>query len=192
MKNLIFIGCPRSGKSTISEKLTSTGNYYYWIIDSFIAALEKTLPECKIKHSSGIGDKDYKKTSKKLTKFISYMLESASRHKLQYRYIIDTYNMLPSDVSKHFDLNICDVYVFGTPNITVEERIKQIRENDKEGSYTYNYDDEEMYAFCNRLIVESIFFENESKKYNFKFIDTSHNREEVIEKLFNDINLNNK
>ncbi len=90
------------------------------------------------------------------------------------KYIIDSAHLYPEDIIQYIDLDKWDVYCLGYPNITKEEKFKQIRAYDSNKDWTHKKTDSELLDILEKLINISKELEIESKKYDIKFIDTSN------------------
>ena len=82
------------------------------------------------------------------------------------------FSQLPQDILKYLDLKKWDVYYLGYPNISPEEKIKEIRRYIK-GGWTNRRSDEELLDIFDKLINLSRDIEKTFKKKNIKFIDNS-------------------
>ena len=165
MKNILVIGVSRSGKSRFSKKFN---NHNHIPIDYFTSSLKHNFKETNIK-SDVIIDKE---SSKNLSLLLSRVIEIIdSKDEL---FILDSAHLYPKDIIKYINKDKWDVYCLAYPNITVEEKLKEIRKYDDESDWTYNKSDEELKNILSRLIDISKEMEEECKKININFIDTSN------------------
>ena len=96
-------------------------------------------------------------------------------------FIIDSAHILPRDIIKYIDQNKWDIYYFGYPNITPQDKFNTLRSFDGEESWTRKRTDEELLDTITKLVNLSKQIEQECKELNITFIDTSND-------LINDIN----
>lgn len=75
----------------------------------------------------------------------------------------------------------------GYPIITAEEVVKNWRKYDTELDWTKKKSDVELLKIAEDEINKSKQLKEECEKYNIKFIDTSFNRNETLNKLLEDI-----
>ncbi len=168
MKNILIIGVSRSGKTTLAKKLKKDSNYNYIPLDYFTSSLKRNFPSTNIK-SNVVIDRE---SSKNLALFLSRVIEIIDY--TNEKYIIDSAHLYLEDIIKYIDTNKWDIYCLGYPNITKEEKFREIRKYDSNKDWTYKKSDEELLDILDKLINISKELELESKKYNIKFIDTSN------------------
>ncbi len=174
-KHLIIAGISRGGKTTICKKIAEKRNCIYMPMDNIVRAFQKRFPELGITHAE-----KFTNVSRNFAPFLNAMLEDSKENQL----LIDTYHLAPEDYVKYINQNICDICFVGFPDICVEEKFCQMRmfeqrEEDCQKS------DNELKEKCRRLIEESKFLRTECEKYQLSFLDTSFNRNQVIEEFVN-------
>lgn len=103
--------------------------------------------------------------------------------------IIDTHELDVEDAIKYFNSD-CDIYCLGMPNETPENVKRKIRENDTEDDWTYHTGDIILDMACNQIVEHSKELQEQCKKYNIKFFDTSGNRKEKIKEIVKQIEEN--
>ena len=69
---------------------------------------------------------------------------------------------------------------FGTPDLSPIQNFERIRKFDSEEDYTYYISDKDLMERCIRFTNISKYLQEECKKYHLPFINTSSNREDVI------------
>lgn len=80
-----------------------------------------------------------------------------------------------------------DIYCLGMPNETPENLLKTINQHDNRNDWTYYTGNTLMKVLCDNIINGSKENQEECKKHNIKFFDTSGNREEKIEEIITEI-----
>lgn len=187
-KQIIIAGVARAGKSTVCNELSKRENYQHIEADTITFAFQNSFPETGISHTDFWG---LKETSKPFSKFLSAWIKeiqkSGTCNKLDYKIAIDLYHILPEDFVSYFPKENCEIYFLGYPNISAEEKIKQIRCFDTEDDWTTKQSDESLRKRIETYIEISKYLQNECQKYGLPFIDVSHNREKVLEDLVNKI-----
>lgn len=187
-KQLIIAGVPRVGKSTLCHELARRGHYEHIESDTLSFAFQNTFPETGISHTDLW---KLKETSKPFSKFLSSWVNeiqnSGNCKKIDYKVVLDLYHIVPEDFNTYFSKENCDIYFLGYPNISVEEKLKQIRHFDTVDDWTLNTSDEKLRMHIETYIEISKYLQEECQKYGLPFIDVSKNREEVLEKLINEI-----
>ncbi len=186
MKNIIILGIPRAGKTTLSKMIAKKYDNYIPIdTDSIRDAFQYALPKTEINKYKGNGMKD------DFPKFIQQLLYWKSYNNKEYRYIIDSTDINPSKAKELFDTNENLIIFLGYPNITSEEVLKNCRKYDKENSWSTQISDIELKEdYLDRFVSNSKQLEQECEIYGLKFYDTSKDREKVLEEIIEDIDKN--
>jgi len=91
--------------------------------------------------------------------------------------IMDTTNLDVKSAKENFD---CDIYCLGMPNETIPHLKEMIIKNDTTKDWTYYMGNGFLEIVCNNIIQLSKKCEEECKRYNVKFFDTSENRNEKL------------
>lgn len=122
-KYIIIAGVPRSGKSTISQKISNHLGYQHISMDSIIAGIESVFPETGI-HSDVDTDvwENVQYISTRMALFIQAMIDSGEYDECDYGVVIDIFQLLPQHYIEHIDSSVCEIYYFGTAEVTPEER----------------------------------------------------------------------
>lgn len=180
-KYVIIAGVPRAGKSTISKKIAQQKGYQHISMDSIIAGIEKVFPETKINtNDSGDVMKNYKYISSKIAPFIRAMMNSGEYDECDYGVVIDVHQLTPNDYLTYIENQKSEVYFFITPDISPKERFKLLKQYDTPDDYTYFHSDEENMNDCIDIVEISNWIKKQCIEHNLPFIDTTYNREEVI------------
>lgn len=178
MKNILILGIPRAGKSTLSKMIAKKYNNYITIdTDSIRDAFQHALPSTKINKYNGKGMKD------DFPKFIEQLLYWESYNNQEYNYIIDSADISPLKAKELFNNDKNIIIFLGFLNITVEEVFENCRKYDKENSWSKKVPDKELKEILKRYVDRSKELYIECKKYNFKFFDTAFNREKVLNEI---------
>lgn len=177
-KHIIIAGVPRSGETTICSKLAESLKYQHLAMDSIIISFEEAFPETGVLHTDCW---EFIETSKKFIKFMKRLSKTGNYDKFEYRLAFDLYHITPKDYYENIDKNRCDIYFFGYPNITVDEKFKDIRNFDTKYDWTSKKEDKIVLEHVKNYIEISKWLQKECQKYNLPFIDISRNREKVID-----------
>ncbi len=177
MKNIFIGGVARSGKGTLAEKIRKLCSEYNHIsLDYITASLSHNFPETGIKSNVIIGD-----SSLKLALLLSNIMEIIDAK--TEKFIIDSAHVMPEDIIKYLNKEKWEIYYLGYPNTTVKEKVKVILEKDNENDWTMKKTREELIYRIEKLIEISKNIEKQCKKFKIKFIDTSFNFDETINKI---------
>lgn len=195
MKNLIIVGPPRCGKTTLVQMIAS--KYPCEIIRTdpleitvCQALLQDRLHE-SLKAESNVLVYPTLDENFKMELYHRFYTEVKTDLKNQEKLIIiDAYNLSFSLLEKTFG-NEVQIYCLGVPNLTEHEFINYIRLNDTLDDWTNYVGNNSLKFFCNFIIDESKEAKNELEKFpKIKFFDTSGNRRKKLEEIFKDIEEN--
>lgn len=185
-KHIIIAGVPRSGKSTISQKIANDFGYQHISMDSIIAGIESVFPETNI--DSDADTDPYENTlyiSSKMAPFLRAMMDSGEYDECDYGLVIDIYQLLPQHYVQYIDSSVCDIYYFGTSEVTPEERYKLLKKYDTPRDYTYYKPEEENKKSCAEIVAVSKQIKEQCRIHDLPYYDTSHDREQVFKAFFN-------
>lgn len=169
LKNIFIIGPSRCGKTSLASKLQKYG-YNHIVMDAIIETMNECFPETNIKHGN-LDSPEFKKFLKSFCK---------NNFKYGLPYIIDL-EVLPTDFDREFlNEDESSIVYLGYPNISIDEKMRQIREHDTKFDWTRNITDDELKEIVNRNIQTSKKIQEDAKANNYIFLDTSYDRENVF------------
>ncbi len=177
LKNIYLVGVSRCGKTLTASKLQEKYGYTHIIMDAVIETMSQVEPQLGIRHGNLESDA-FKK-----------FLESYSKNLFKYtkHNIIDLEVLSPSFAKKLINDDESIVIYMGYPNITPKEKIAQMRKYDTRFDWTKNLSDEDLIEMLTTNIEKSKKIQAEAKANGFTFIDTSFNRENVIEQCIDQL-----
>ena len=188
-KNILVLGPSRAGKTTLTKKLNEVLNYSIVCFDSIIYAFEQSFPQLGICHGEGAAN-----TAANLANFLTHyfrVLSHRSEQKNGVKFAAEggyfdfekiMLAMSDYEIVKDF-LLIGLVYNKKTP----DEFFGDIRKNDTEDDWSYNCDDDTLLKCVSIFIEDSKLMYNKFLKHNFMIYDVSNDREQVLDKIINDI-----
>ncbi len=100
--------------------------------------------------------------------------------------LLDTYHLVPEDYIKFINTDKCAIFFVGYPDISPQEKLKEMRTFDKREENRILTDDE-LLENLKKKIDESNYLERECKKYHLPFINTSYERDKVINDSIDEI-----
>lgn len=179
MKNIAIFGSARSGKSTLSKMIAKKyTNYQIYIGDDIRGAFADVFPLLNINSKGGSG------MLKDFPEYVSNLFHrSIKRNAGEYNYIVETCDIKPAKAKELFVRDDTIVLFLGVSNLTIEQHFKNIREYENENDWTYGRTDASILEHCNYWIPESKKIKQECKKLGLWYIDTSINRQKVLEDL---------
>jgi hypothetical protein len=116
--------------------------------------------------------------------FIRAMIDSGEYDECDYGMVIDIFQLLPQHYIQHIDSSVCEIYYFGTSEVTPEERYAILKKYDTPKDYTYYKSEEENKEDCASIVAISKNLKEQCRKYNLPYYDTSYNREQIFKSIF--------
>lgn len=176
MKNIAIFGSSRSGKSTLAKMISKKYSHYHIFIgDDIRGAFQEVLPNNNINSKGGSG------MLEDFPKFLSCLFyNSIKRNKGEINYIVETCDITPKKAYQLFNREDTILLFLGTPRQTIDEHFNEIKKYQTKKDWTYYRSDEHLLEHSKRWIAKSIEYEKECKALNIWFVDTSFNREEVL------------
>ena len=154
-------------------------------MDSIIAGIERSFPETGI-NSDADTDlwENTQYISSKMALFICAMIESGEYNECDYGMVIDIFQLLPQHYIQYINPSVCEIYYFGTSEVTPEERYELLKKYDTPKDYTYYKSEKENKEDCASIVKISKDLKEQCKIYNLPYYDTSYNREQVFKSIF--------
>jgi len=195
-KNIIIIGAGRAGKTTLAKKLNEELNYSVIGTDDLSIGFAEGLPQLNI-----VNPNDSKTSSANIAPFLASYVSALAWRSNYYngtKYVFedgkgyfDFDKLVPiwkviepdKDYWKTQYLIIGLIY----PNQTPEQLFDDIRKYDVKNDWTYNLSDDELRSLAAKGIEDSKNFCDKFQKYDPIIYDVSKNREQVLDKIVNDI-----
>ena len=170
-KHVIIAGAARSGKTTLSLKLGQKG-YTHYKMDSIKRGI------CDI---FNLDQHNWKKLSPMIARLMNVMIkenETDTGYEFE-KYVLDTPHLFPKDV--HFiDTSSTIVIFLGYAYIDPNEQLLMMKKYDKDNYWTKEYSDEQLLGMIKANIEFSKYLEEECRKLNILYFDTSYHRDEVL------------
>lgn len=200
MKNIIITGTGRAGKSTLARKIGEKLNCFVINNDRFIATFSEAYPQLEIYFGSG------ENNTKNIAPFLGHFLGMFSSP--------DGKGILPCThgglgenhfvmEGSHFDFerisSIFEMYGIGAlkenfiliglvvNEKTVDEFVSDLKKYDTKHDWTYGFDDDRLRNVAEDCILYSKKTSEYLAKYGFTIYDTSMEREQVLDKIIDDI-----
>lgn len=175
MKNLLILGSARSGKSTFARMVHQKTGHNIVAIDALVTAFQTNFPEIGIKHQ-GI-------CNKLISPFVASYVHGLLETNPDCRFVVEGWHMHPDSAVKLINMDLFDIVVLGYPKLTPEEAFAFVRRTEKPTDYTINMSDAHLLDLLSRHIAHSKQFQNDCSELGLNFVDTSYNRQEVLENL---------
>ena len=202
MKNIIIAGTGRAGKSTLASKIKDTLNYFVINNDKLVATFGAAYPQLNIRIGNG------EETRTNLAPFLGHFLgvfSSLDGHGLfpythgqlkDNHFVIEGWSfdfaqIIPilkmygiEDLKEHFVL-----IGLVTNEKIADELVDDLKRYDTAHDWTYGLNDDDLRKLAEDNIAFSRLMSEYLVKYGFTIYDTSIEREQVLNKIVDDIQL---
>jgi hypothetical protein len=202
MKNIIIAGPPRAGKTTLARKINEELNYFVISVDKLVATFQGAYPQLDIKLNW-----NRRKTTDNIAPFLGHFLGAfSSSHGIAYElhlqvHAVDGNRFVLEGGYFNFEKIVPILKMYGIEelkdnflliglvqnNKTVDEFINDFRKYDTEDDWTYNFSDDDLREISKDTISFSRSMTDHLVKYGFTIYDTSTEREQVFDKIIEDI-----
>lgn len=202
MKNIIIAGPSRAGKSTLAKKINEEMNHFVISTDKLVAMFQGAYPQLNIRLSW-----NRKKTTDNLAPFLGHFLGAfSSSHGVSYELNLRAHavkgnkfvlegayfnfdKILP--ILKMYDIEeLKDKFILiglVQNKKTAIEFYDDFRKYDTEDDWTYSLDDDDLLSVSQEAITFSQSMTEHLVKYGFTIYDSSTEREQVYDKIIEDI-----
>ena len=176
MKNIIILGVPRAGKTTLVKMIKEKYPKYNLIQEDIINESLRRIIEKNSNKSDWAASCE---SSKILDDKILNFLDISMLFEPSLNYILDTVTTKPK-TCKEFQKKGVIVIVLGYPNENISSVLERIRYYENESDWTKVNSNLIMCRYIDVWINDSKYLEKEAKKYSLKFIDTGKNRQKSL------------
>lgn len=188
MKNILIMGIGRAGKTTLSKMIKDKINSYNLIHSD---ALKWAMIRAKNEEQYYRRNVDKQKEFEHGEYFQKTLLELynslISKDTKKYGYILESGQLHPKIVKEMVDFDNTMVLCLGLGNLKPEDMVKQCIKYDTEESWTYGLSNEYLLEHAQDWFNCNEMLKMECPKYGIKYIDTSKDRKEVLNKILDDI-----
>ncbi len=178
MKNLIILGKPRSGKTTLAEQINKQYNMGIISTDCLRSAFFRFFPENGI----GLG---VPTSDEKLTPWLMDFVNIQSSRSL--KYVIEGCECSPRMVFKHVDHEKFKIVCLGYPTLTLDELFEAVRANDTDMDWSKKRTDEELRNEIVHYIGGSKQWQKDCEELGILFIDTGTDRQLKKDEFVNNL-----
>lgn len=183
-KNVLIVGVPRAGKSTLASRLAKATGWQHLPVDMIVAGFERMFPETGIDTTAEKPSMEiYRTISPKLAPFIRGMIDGDEFEKFDHGVIFDVYQLTPEDYVKYVQNENTTAVFLGTADLTAEERFQLLKQYDTPAEDTYFYPDEENRQGCADIVEQSRMIREQCERLGLPYYETSRNREQVLEEI---------
>lgn len=180
-KDIIIIGRPRAGKSTLADRLINRYGYQIIRLDALRNAFRDIFPELGIAPNTAINNEKWYQFLKKYYERLKY----CSRH--QHKFIIEGCEMHVEKCIELFGDKDNLIYVLGQINISPKDMADNIVKYDTKDDWTRRYTYKDLLEYCEDSISKAKELKKECIQYGIPFFDTAKDREKTLNEIEKDI-----
>ena len=203
MKNIIIVGPSRAGKTTLARRINEELNYFVISLDKLVATFQGAYPQLDIRLNW-----NREKTTDNLAPFLGHFLGAfSSSHGVAYelnlrahavkgnRFVLEggyfNFEKISSILKMYGIEELKDNFLLiglVQNKKTVDEFVNDFKKNDTEDDWTYGFDDDELREYASKdAIPFSRSMTDHLMEYGFTIYDTSTERDQVLDKIVEDI-----
>lgn len=187
MKNILIMGIGRAEKTTLSKMIKDKYNSYNLIhSDSLKWAMIRAKNQEEYYRKNIDLQKEFEHGEYFQKTLLGLYNSLISKDKRKYGYVLESGQLHPKIVKEMIDFDNTIVVCLGLGDLTPEDMVNQCITYDTEESWTYGLPREYILEHakdwyeCNKMLKE------ECPKYGIKYIDTSKNREKILNKILDE------
>lgn len=169
MKNILIIGCPRSGKSTLANMLCGKRGFSLISIDAIVSTFGKIFPDLGM-------HLEPEKSEPILSKFIFEYMRQLHQENPNRKYVVEGCHLSPETVAKNANLDFFDAICLGYPDLTPEQFLLRVRQTD----WATTKPDNEIMQMGEYFIKQTKLHKNACNRLRINFIDTSDDIEKTL------------
>lgn len=188
MKNILIMGIGRAGKTTLSKMIKDKYNSYNLIhSDSLKWAIIRAQGKEQYYRENVDIQKEYEHGEffqRTLLELYNSLIKNDTKG---YGYILESGQLHPKIVNEMIDFNKTIVVCLGLGNLTPEDMVNQCITYDTEESWTYGLTREYILKHAQDWYNCNEMLKKECPKYGIRYIDTSKNRKDILNKILEEI-----
>lgn len=188
MKNILIMGIGRAGKTTLSEMIKDKYNCYSLIhSDSLKWAMIRAKNQEQYYRKNVNEQKEFEHGEYFQRTLLELYNSLIEQDKKEYGYILESGQLHPKIVSEMIDFDKTIVLCLGLGNLTAEDMVEQCLKYDVEESWTYGLSRKYLLEHAQDWYNCNEMLKTLCPKYGIKYIDTSKNRNHVLDEILNKI-----
>ena len=181
MRNVIIFGEPRSGKSTLANMIADKFGYHIIHVDAIRGAFQKIYPEL------GIAPDKAMKNERFQLFLQEYLKKNTEEERNKYGHVLEGCETSVEDCDRLFNDGENIIYYLAPVAISSEEFFNNIRAYDTENDWSYDRSDVALMEDVGNMIKRGKELKEACLKHKIKFVDTSHDRQENLNKILEEI-----
>ena len=188
MKNILIMGIGRAGKTTLSNMIKDKCNSFNLIhSDSLKWAMIRAKNQEKYYRDNVDIQKEFEHGDYFQRTLLEYFNSQIRKDTKNYGIILESGQLHPKIVKEMVDFNNTTVICLGLGNFNIDQMVELCLKYDTQEDWTYGLEKDylrkhaEDWYNCNEMLKK------ECPKYGIKYIDTSVNRKDILEKLMEEL-----
>lgn len=126
--------------------------------------------------------------NKKFQLFLQeYLNQCVKEERNTYGYVLEGCETTPEDCHRFFQNENTIIYYLGPLYISSKDLFHNIRKYDLKENWTAQISDEALWKEVDNFLKRGKYFKQECEKYDIPYIDTSHDRDKVLQSILKDI-----
>ncbi len=188
MKNILIMGIGRAGKTTLSKMIKDKYNSYNLLhSDSLKWAMIRAKDQEAYFRKNVDKQKEFEHGEYFQRTLLELYKSLTSKDTKKYGYILESGQLEPRIVKEMINFDDTTVLCLGLGNFTAEDMVEQCIKYDTEESWTYGLDRDYLLEHAKDWYSCNEMLKIECPKYGIKYIDTSKNREKVLQEILDSI-----
>lgn len=184
MKNIIIMGIGRAGKTTLSNMIKNKYTCYNLIhSDSLKWALIRAKNEEEYYRTNVDKQKEFEHSEYFQRTLLEFFKSQIRNDKQQYGIILESGQLHPKIVKEMINFENTIVICLGLGDLKAEDMVEQCLKYDTEDSWTYGLSREYILKHAQDWYNNNEMLKIECPRYGIKYIDTSKNREKILEEI---------
>lgn len=182
-KNILLYGASRSGKTTLAKLLNERFDYNVVSLDAIVSAFGRAFPQLNINHSNP-GDTTVEQFKPFLWEYIKTLNKSNNKKRNMFYCIEGAYFNIDDILQNKNDFIIIILVEKYRTYIEYYDKMKKF---DRKYDWTYDLNDAALKDYAKNLKNDNVRIIDYCKKNNLKFYNTADNREIVLNRICEDI-----
>lgn len=178
MKNLLIIGTPRSGKTSLANIFCDKFGFSLVSIDVIVSAFAKTFPELELHFEP-------EKSEKKLATYIFAYMKAILEEFPNRNFVVEGCHISPKNAFGNVDASKYKIVCLGFPDITPERFLARVKQSKDKNDWLRTKSDVEILQIGADFIKKAKKQRQECEELGIEFLNTSENYEEKLQSFVN-------
>lgn len=188
MRNILIIGVARTGKTTLSNMIKEKYNQYNLIhSDSIVWGMIRGSEKEEFYVKNIKARKEWEHGAEFQKMLVEIFRASIKKDKTGFGNILETGQLEPKYISDLIKKENIYCICLGHSNLDKKGIIKLCREHDTDEDWSSKLTDEQLGINADKWVEKNELLKNECPKYGIRYIDTSKNRNKILQQIVTEI-----